>query len=528
VNALKHVSWILFAVSILTACATPPARPALEPWPVARRSASATADPGGSPDPYFDPAVEGQPFLAAGGIWPRDLAFGPQADALNLHAEPTRASAFGSDEQKSYLIPAAEIVAFEFLLNQVDRHTSSDPTYNTSFSSFETNLQRKWQVDDDPFDTNQIAHPYAGTMYFGFARSAGLNFWESLGYTFLGSALWETAGETMAPSINDQVATGIGGSFIGEVLFRMASWLLEGDKRPGFWDESMAGLISPPTWINRHLFGDRFDAVFPSNDPAVFSRIGVGGSLYTQVTNRGVSSDVSEYKAIVNFDMDYGLPGKAGYHYSRPFDYFHVEGSAFSSSGNFIENVFVRGMLAGGEYGHGDYRGIAGLYGTYCYLSPEVFQLSTTALALGTTGQWWITDKIALQENVLAGVGYGAAGTTADNVSDRDYHYGVTPQGLVGLRFVFGDLAMLDISGRDYYVTGSGANSNGSSENIFREQTSLMFRIYERHALGLQYDYSRRDAPDVGQATRLQTVSTVSVIYSYLLGNTTSGMAAVH
>jgi hypothetical protein len=66
-------------------------------------------------------------------------------------------------------------------------------------------------------------------MYHGFARSAGLNYWESLIYTNVGSFLWETGGETTNPSINDQFAGGIGESFFGEALFRMAGLVLEGD-----------------------------------------------------------------------------------------------------------------------------------------------------------------------------------------------------------------------------------------------------------------------------------------------------------
>ena len=36
---------------------------------------------------------------------------------------------------------------------------------------------------------NQLGHPYQGSMYHGFARSAGFNYWESAGYTFAGSAI---------------------------------------------------------------------------------------------------------------------------------------------------------------------------------------------------------------------------------------------------------------------------------------------------------------------------------------------------
>ena len=52
-------------------------------------------------------------------------------------------------------------------------------------------MHSRWVVDNDPFDINQFMHPYQGAMYHGFARSAGLNYWESMGYTFAGSVLWE-------------------------------------------------------------------------------------------------------------------------------------------------------------------------------------------------------------------------------------------------------------------------------------------------------------------------------------------------
>ena len=89
-------------------------------------------------------------------------------------------------------------------------------------------------IDRDPFSINQLGHPYQGNIYYGFARSAGLNYWQSLAYTLAGSFLWETAGETTPPSLNDHITSGIGGSFVGEALFRMASLLLEGGgENPG-------------------------------------------------------------------------------------------------------------------------------------------------------------------------------------------------------------------------------------------------------------------------------------------------------
>ena len=57
-------------------------------------------------------------------------------------------------------------------------------TYGSDGHSIWENLTTAPQFDKDPFGVNQIGHPYQGSIYYGFARSAGLSYWESLGYTF--------------------------------------------------------------------------------------------------------------------------------------------------------------------------------------------------------------------------------------------------------------------------------------------------------------------------------------------------------
>ena len=213
---------------------------------------------------------------------------------------------------KSYLIPALEIPAFLILLNGYDRlaypdsvEPSGEKTYSVNLSTFRDHLTHgPWGIDTDAFNVNQFMHPYQGSMYQGFARSAGLNYWESLLYTNVGSFLWETGGETSNPSINDQFASGIGGSFFGEALFRMASLLLEGDGgKPGFWRELGAAIISPPTGFNRLAFGDRFKPVYPSHNPAAFWRLRLGASLKSDLNDQGASSAIRRNEATADFSM---------------------------------------------------------------------------------------------------------------------------------------------------------------------------------------------------------------------------------
>ncbi len=441
---------------------------------------------------------------------------------------PASKAEWGTGSGKSYAIPAIEISAFLWLLNRYDRAVYGNDVYGTDWNSgWQHVTHGPWQVDTDPFGMNMFMHPYMGSINYGFARSAGLNFWESFGYAFAASYVWETYGETGAPSVNDQIMTSFGGTFLGEALFRMASYALEGNEKPGFWLELGAAAISPPTGLNRLAFGNRFKAVWVSNEPAVFTRLRLGASLSSHVTDQGVGNTVNKVEATGDFSMAYGLPGKDGYRYERPFDYFHFEFTVVASDGNSFENIMTRGLIYGTKYSSGDaYRGIWGIYGSYDYISPEIFRVATSAVSLGTTAQWWLSRSVALQGSVLGGIGYGAAGTIAAVGSpaegERDYHFGVVPQGLLALRLIFGDVAMLDLTAREYYVSGVGSDDRHGSEIIFRGNASFTVRVYGRHGIGIQYVDSHRDAYYGDLPDRHQTVGTVSLAYNFL-GDTKFG-----
>jgi hypothetical protein len=341
-----------------------------------------------------------------------------------------------------------------------------------------------------------------------------LNYWESLGYTFAGSALWEIAGERSLPSRNDQINTGIGGSFLGEILFRLSNLTLEHESVPPFWRETAAALISPPVGFNRLAFGDRFRGIFPSHDPVYFSRLQVGFSGSAQNRPGTSATELRRNEALIDYSIDYGLPGKRGYTYERPFDYFSLQATASSANG--AENLLTRGLLLGRDYAVGDaYRGVWGLYGIYDYIAPQTFRVSSTAVALGTTAQWTLSDAMAIQGTGLIGAGYTAVGTTRSR-SDSDYHYGVSPQGLLALRFIFGERAALDLTAREYFVSRVGAAARGGHDNIVRVDASFTVRVHGRHGVSVRYLLNRRDAfyPDVGDSS--QTRGTVGLFYTYL------------
>lgn len=417
-----------------------------------------------------------------------------------------------------YATPAFEIVGFDFLLNRVNRYFGTGrEDYAVNLSTIRRNLRSGWSSDRDPFNINQLGHPYQGSMYHGFARSAGFNYWESAGYAFTGSGFWEISGERTHPSINDQVASGIGGTFLGEALFRMSNLVLEhGGGMPRFWREMAAAAISPSTGFNRLVFSDRYGSVYSSKDAAYYSRLGIGYNHSIREEVGVTSTKFQPNEAQLDFSIDYGLPGLKGYEYTRPFDYFTFQATASSANG--FENVLTRGLLLGKSYEVGpDYRGVWGLYGSYDYISPQTFRVSATGLSLGSTGHLWLTHDLSLQGTGTLGVGYTAVGTAHGTAStDRNYNYGVTPQALLALRLTHSDKAALDITGREYFVSRVASGTNGGHDNIVRLDAALTWRVYKQHAVSIRYLGNRRDASFAGAPNGRQVRNTVGVFYTLL------------
>ena len=432
---------------------------------------------------------------------------------------------------RSNIVPAVEITSFLVLLNVYDRFAYPNETqdgkkvFSSTFSSTWDHIRtQQWVHDQDPFNVNQFSHPYQGAMMYGLARSSGHSFWTSLLQANLGSFAWKMAGETDPPSVDDMITTGQAGSLLGEALYRIADLVLKdfgGDKRPT-WHEYLAPFISPPAALNRRIYGDRFKEELPDSAPATSWQLRLGATKDALARDRATAT-LLRRDASAEFSMAYGLPGKRGYDYTRPLDYFDFQFSFLSAAKNPVENVMIRGLLKGGKTGESaNGRGIWGLYGSYDYISPFLFRVSSTALSVGATRQYWITPGLALQSSTLGGVGYGAAGSTTvipstpTNAAIRDYHFGVTPQALVALRLIAGDRAMFDMTTREYYVSGLGSDDTHGSETIFRGDFGITLRIVGGHSLGARFVATTRDARYGTFPSKKLSEGTVTLAYTFI------------
>ena len=148
-------------------------------------------------------------------------------------------------------------------------------------TTWKNNVAAGPQFDDNHFHINMLMHPYAGSLYYSAGRSNGYNFEKSFFFTVLGSTLWECCGESHRPSPGDLLTTTVGGTALGEMLYRWTSQILnranQQTPRNGWW-EVPVGMLSPVHTFTRWTLG-RFSATNPvyvnPSSWAVFAASGV-------------------------------------------------------------------------------------------------------------------------------------------------------------------------------------------------------------------------------------------------------------
>src|ERR1035441_3371453 len=142
--------------------------------------------------------------------------------------------------------PAIEVIAMNALIFSADRYFFKyDYSTSVSLSTWNHNMKTGWAWDSDRFGMNFSSHPYTGSIYFNAGRSNGYGYFGSLCYSLEGSLMWEYFGENTLPSYNDLINTSLNGAFLGEILYRISSNILD-DRTKGrerVFREIAAGLI---------------------------------------------------------------------------------------------------------------------------------------------------------------------------------------------------------------------------------------------------------------------------------------------
>jgi len=218
-----------------------------------------------------------------------------------------------------------------------------------NLSTMKHNITNGLVWDNDQLNTNLFAHPYHGGLYFASARANGMNFWQSLPFSFGGSLMWEFCMENEPPAINDVLATTLGGAMMGEMLFKLSSSVYD-DSKEGIGRvgrEVLGGLISPMMAVNRILSGKAWRIHRNSNyeyfhsNPTTFEML---------IGERYISERGHAFQGAYSFDL--GFQAKHGDPYEKenyePYDWFNVSmGFSFGGEQPTINSVNAVGLLAG-------------------------------------------------------------------------------------------------------------------------------------------------------------------------------------
>lgn len=252
--------------------------------------------------------------------------------------------------KKEYVIAGAEVTGINAFVNFFDRFILDADFAKISFESIKNNFSNGFVWDNDQFSTNLFFHPYHGSLYFNAARSNGMNFWESMPYSFFGSLMWETMGEIEPPAINDLIATTMGGWIIGEITYKLAQLILD-DRSSGinrFSREFLATVICPMNGLTRILNGTAWkvktqDYLYHnfSSTPVLFD-----ASLGARYVSNGNEFFLGTWTPCLNLNLDYGNVYECSE--QKPYDCFSARITLdLTENQPLISNVKLIGRLWG-------------------------------------------------------------------------------------------------------------------------------------------------------------------------------------
>lgn len=391
----------------------------------------------------------------------------PECDLALAESSPSVYAYDNPANQKPHPWKAAvEAFGINVGVQLFDRFALNADFAQISWKSVKHNIQHGFVWDNDQFSTNLFAHPYHGGLYFNAARSNGLNFWQSVPYSFCGSLMWELTCEIEPPAINDLMATTFGGVCIGEVTHRLSDLVYDDRKYgfPRFLREFAGAVICPVRALNRILRGDAWKVrhdyySYHDNDRLPVKFAVSAGSRYLADNNALFRGEANPY---VNFSLVYGDPFNETE--NKPYDYFTADLTfGLSSNQPLITGVHLLGRLWGTPVSVGrDMQTEFGIFQHFNYYDSQPVKDGTSlvpyriseAASVGP-GLIYHFPKMGnltkLEQRIFVnGILLGGSLSDYYNVIDRDYNMGSGYSAKVQTLLEFGRFGRF-LAGADYY-----------------------------------------------------------------------------
>lgn len=404
-------------------------------------------------------------------------------DTLETELIPTRKKHFWRAGTQWFLAQA-----FPATFN---RFITRDPYSYISFQNF-LDHQRisAWDWDDNQFTTNQIDHPWHGQLYFNAFRSNGYNFYQSSIATVVGSYIWETAGETQHPSINDLVNTAFGGVILGEMTHRVSRNILSRSKHGhnAIGNEIVALFVNPVNSLNRLLdgkWGKRTDAYYAVDSSSISAEFDMGFRRFDAKEGDFLQKGKNSLYSRLRFHYSNG-----DHNYKKPFDEFHVDLEAGNGDSTFINAVNVHALLSGAQFfksKRGEHFGTLNAH--YDFYNNDAFFYGAQSLVYNWNSKFRYKDENRL--NLSVGAGAVVLAAVPDPYllygDSRNYNYGS------GASYRFsGELSLLNrlmVAGNyngGYFHTISG---NESYYILHTATLEASLRLFSRFSLNVASGY---------------------------------------
>jgi len=256
----------------------------------------------------------------------------------------------GAQEEKPHPWWAlGEVVVVNGIVYGLDRYILNQPFSKISWKTIKHNLRSSYAWDDDNFYVNQFGHAYQGSLYFNAARSNGLNFFQSVPYTLIGSVVWEYFCENEQPSINDVVTTVFTGSFMGETLHRVSRKIIDEHETGGcrFLREVTAAVLDPLEGFRRVVSGRAWKI---GKDNSLRERTGeISDQSSLMVGDRYLTASENlahgAHQAYVGLNLEYGQAADGESH-SELYDFFSIDGAlAIGKEQHLLSHLHLTGRL---------------------------------------------------------------------------------------------------------------------------------------------------------------------------------------
>lgn len=381
--------------------------------------------------------------------------------------------------------PAARVVAADVFNWALARYVYKFDWASNGPEDWKLNLKRKGEFDHDGFGINFIGHPHTGNYYYNIARSNGYSYLGSFPFAVGGSFIWEYFGENTRPSYNDLINTPISGAFLGEILYRLSSNVLDDRTRGAerVFREIFGGILNPPRALSRLTQGKMFrhtDKEVYQKEPLNMTFNG-GAHRINNFDHFGTGAT----NAILNIQLDYGSPFEV--RKRKPFDVFRFRTElSYGNQRKLLENVNGYGLLLGRTVKPG--RLLVGLFQHFDYWNNNVFEVGT----LGFGGGLIARLPVARHSNIYSTLHLAAVPLAGNNTqygpdtsSFRHYNFGGGFQVKAEETFNLNDWASIGFQGFLYWIHTYDGIPGNSLVGLFKP--SVNFKIYKNLSIGFEH-----------------------------------------